>query len=179
MRIGISGAHSTGKTTLLNALRSEPAFFNYHIGDEVTRRIASYGIPINEQGTDITQILVMQEHLVNVVMHENLLTDRTALDGYSYTLELHEMGVVSDKVLAHADAIFKKVVPMYDILFYIRPEFAIEDDGVRTTDILFRDKILSRFEQVISAHHLPVVLLSGTVRERLNQFFKTFENPRF
>ncbi len=175
MRIGICGAHSTGKTTLLNALRSEPVFQNYHIGDEVTRRIKSYGIPINEQGTDVTQILVMQEHLTNVILYENLLADRTVIDGYAYTLELNSMGLVSKKVMDHATEIYKKILPMYDLIFYIRPEFDIEDDGVRTTDVDFRDRILNHFEYLIKNNN-NITLLTGTVRQRLNQFFAVFES---
>jgi hypothetical protein len=45
---GISGAQSVGKTTLLNALRSEPTFKDYSICDEVTRRVKSYGLLIND-----------------------------------------------------------------------------------------------------------------------------------
>ena len=41
MRIGITGAQSVGKTTLLNALRSEKLFDDYTICDEVTRRVKS------------------------------------------------------------------------------------------------------------------------------------------
>ena len=48
MRIGITGAQSVGKTTLLNALRSEKLFDDYTICDEVTRRVKSYGLPIIE-----------------------------------------------------------------------------------------------------------------------------------
>ena len=80
MKIGITGAQSVGKTTLLNALRSEKLFKDYVICDEVTRRVKSYGLPINEEGTDITQRLIMNEHIVNVFMYGNMLTDRTALD---------------------------------------------------------------------------------------------------
>jgi len=80
MRIGITGAQSVGKTTLLNALRSEKLFKDYAICDEVTRRVKSYGLPINEGGTDTTQRLIMNEHIYNAFMHEDMLTDRTALD---------------------------------------------------------------------------------------------------
>ena len=85
MKIGIAGAQSTGKTTLLNALRSEPCFKDFSICDEVTRRVKSYNLPINEQGGDITQKLIMHEHIVNVFMHDDMITDRTVLDGVVYT----------------------------------------------------------------------------------------------
>ena len=79
MKIGISGAQSVGKTTLLNALRSEKKFKHYTICDEVTRRVKSYGLPINENGTDLTQQLIMQEHIVNAFMYTEFIADRTSM----------------------------------------------------------------------------------------------------
>ena len=55
MRIGLSGTQSTGKTTLLNVLRSEKHFKEYQVNDEVTRWVRSLGIDINEAGSDISQ----------------------------------------------------------------------------------------------------------------------------
>ena len=75
MRIAISGAQSVGKTTLINALRSEKALKDYTFCTEVTRRVGSYGLPINEDGTDITQRLIMQEHIVNYFMNDNMICD--------------------------------------------------------------------------------------------------------
>ena len=52
MRIGLSGTQSTGKTTLLNVLRSERIFKDYQVNDEVTRWVKSLNIEINEAGSD-------------------------------------------------------------------------------------------------------------------------------
>ena len=46
MRIGLSGTQSTGKTTLLNVLRSERIFKDYQVNDEVTRWVKSLNIEI-------------------------------------------------------------------------------------------------------------------------------------
>ena len=69
-----------------------------------------YGLPINEDGTDVTQNLIMQEHIVNVFMYDNIITDRTALDGLVYTSYLHRNGKVSMDTLIRARSIFNKVV---------------------------------------------------------------------
>ena len=118
MRIGITGAQSVGKTTLLNALRSEKFFKDYAICDEVTRRVRSYGIPINEDGNSITQRLIMNEHIVNIFMHDKMLTDRTALDGLVYTLYLHKRGKIDAKTLQYVDEVFKKLIKSYTHIFY-------------------------------------------------------------
>lgn len=169
MRIGICGAQSVGKTTLLNALRSERWLSDIRVCNEVTRRVNSYGIPINESGNDITQKLIMHEHIVNVFMYEEFITDRTALDGVVYSHYLHENGRLSDEVMTYVTNIFVKLKPCYDILFYIKPEFDIQNDGVRSIDTAFRDRIVELFDQYIETFRVPVVTISGSVRERLDQ----------
>lgn len=169
MRIGISGAQSVGKTTLLNALRSEKQFIDYTFCNEVTRRVQSYGLSINENGSDLTQRLIMQEHVVNVFMNDKMITDRTSLDGLVYTQYLVENKKANHYAYDQALKIFNKVQPRYDIQFYIKPEFEIQNDGVRSVDKFFRDRIVTIFDETIRLNNLPVVYLTGSVRERVQQ----------
>lgn len=176
MRIGICGAQSVGKTTLLNALRSEKVFDQFKICNEVTRRVREYGLLINENGNDVTQSLIMQEHIVNIFMNRDMITDRTALDGLVYSKYLNEQGKVSDKALERVKKIFNKCIPHYDLLFYIQPEFEIEDDGIRSVDVDFRNRIVELFEQEIENNNLNVIRLSGSVRERTEQLINAYKN---
>jgi nicotinamide riboside kinase len=172
MKIGITGAQSVGKTTLLNALRSEKRFKNYIVCDEVTREIKDMGFDINEAGSDLTQILIMQKHIANVFMYEDMLTDRTALDGLVYTAYLHNHSKVSRKTLTKVKAIYDKLISSYDYIFYIRPEFDIVDDGVRSVSLDFRDEISDLFEGFITELPREHVTVSGSVRERVDQVLK-------
>lgn len=168
MRIGICGAQSVGKTTLLNALRSEKRLEHFRICNEVTRRVNSYGLPINEKGSDNTQRLIMHEHVVNVFMYKEFIADRTALDGVVYTHYLHENGTVSDETMTYVTEVFVKLRPFYDTLFYIKPEFEIKNDGVRSVDLVFRDRIVELFDSYIDNFKIPVINLTGSVRERVD-----------
>lgn len=169
MRVGISGAQSVGKTTLLNALRSEKFFRNIKVCNEVTRRVMSYGLPINEQGNDTTQRLIMQEHIVNVFMNESFMTDRTALDGVVYSKYLHENGKINDETMTFATDVFVRLYPKYDVMFYIKPEFEIQNDGIRSVDMDFRNRIVNIFDFYFETYKLPVIKLTGSVRERVEQ----------
>lgn len=175
MRIGISGAQSVGKTTLLNALRSEKCFKDYSIRNEVTRTVRSYGININEAGSDTSQLLIMKEHIYNVYMFDNMLTDRTALDGIVYTHWLYRepRNQVTDACFEECKSIFSKLIGSYDYLFYIAPEFPIEDDGIRSASEQWQNEIVNEFESYIEDYNVPVTRLSGSVRERVNTILKT------
>ena len=173
MRIGISGAQSVGKTTLLNALRSEKCFKDYDIRNEVTRSVKALGININESGSDISQQLIMKEHIYNLVMFDNMITDRTALDGLVYTTWLYNDNRVSPECFVEVQKVFEKTIKMYDCIFYIAPEFPIEDDGVRSASAEWQNEIVALFNQCIEIYNVPVINVSGSVRERVNTILKT------
>lgn len=173
-KIGICGTHSTGKTTLLNALRSEKVFKDYTVCDEVTRTIKALGIPINENGTDTTQRLVMNQHIVNLALYENMLTDRTVIDGLAYTEWLYERGNLSTETLDYANLVTRTIASDYDIIFWLIPEFDIVNDGVRSVDKGFRDQVHDKFKTIITSGMLgvDVVKVTGSVRERVDTILK-------
>ena len=175
MKIGITGAQSVGKTTLLNALRSEKIFKDYVICDEVTRRVRGYGLPINEEGTDVTQRLIMNEHIVNVFMYGNMLTDRTALDGLVYSAYLYKINQINSNTMKYVKDVFNKVWYSYDYVFYIEPEFEIVDDGVRSINKQFRDEIADLFEATIEKEKLNMLRVKGSVRNRVNKIIDHLE----
>jgi GTPase SAR1 family protein len=175
MKIGITGAQSVGKTTLLNALRSEKLFKNFVVCDEVTRRVKSYGLPINEEGTDVTQRLIMNEHIVNVFMYGNMLTYRTALDGLVYSTYLFKNNKINNTTMKYVKDVFNKVWHSYDYVFYIEPEFEIVDDGVRSINKQFRDEIADLFEATIEKEKLNMFRVKGSVRNRVNTIIDHLE----
>lgn len=173
MRIGISGTQSVGKTTLLNALRSEKMLRDYTICNEVTRWVKSLGFDINEYGNDKTQELIMMKHVWNVHMYDDMITDRTVLDGLVYTRYLYERHAVSDETYNLAVQVFEKIIGDYDHIFYIKPEFDLVSDGVRSDDEGFRTDIADIFEDVIRHYNLNVIMVSGSVRERIVKVMNT------
>ena len=73
---------------------------------------------------------------------------------------------------------FEANISNFDIIFYVRPEFDLVDDGVRTTSTSTRDKVFALFEHYIDKYQLPVVLLSGSVEERMKTILGTIEQRK-
>ena len=176
MKISFTGAQSTGKTTLLEAIKQNQEFrYKYEFIDEITRRMVKKGLKINEAGNDTTQLLIINEHIKNL-LYENVIMDRCIVDGAVYTDWLHWEGKVSNWVWQYSLNVFDQYVDRYDIIFYLKPEFDIVDDGVRSMNTTFRDGIVETFERYIKHVKTPVVVLTGSVEERLEQFYNTIKN---
>jgi nicotinamide riboside kinase len=170
MLISFSGAQSTGKTTLLNHIQS----LNNHIKfvPEITRLIKrDYNLPINEDGSDLTQMLIISEHLRNAykadISDNHYILDRCSLDGLVYTYWLCCKQKVNMNVYSMAYSVYEKTINKYDIIFYTSPDdVKLTDDGERSTDSKFRDEIIDQFNQYIDTLD-NVIILRGTVKERL------------
>ena len=117
----------------------------------------------------------MNEHIVNVFMHDNMITDRTVLDGLVYTTYLYKHARVNQPTLNYATEVFHKVWEEYDHVFYIEPEFEIVDDGVRSTDKRFRDEIADLFETLIEKKKLNMHQVRGSVRDRVTAIMNLLE----
>ena len=63
-----------------------------------------------------------------------------------------------------------------DIIFYTEPEVPLVDDGERSVDVEFRDGIVKLFEEAIKHFKIPVVRLSGNMKERMTTIYKTLDN---
>ena len=173
MKIAFTGAQSTGKTTLLKELKRDSKLsLEYDFRDEITRRMQKKGLSINEGGNDITQLLIMNSHIKNSLI-DNVIMDRCALDGLVYTDWMYGKNKVEQWVVDYATNVFNLLIGRYDYIFYLAPEFDIEDDGVRSTDVDFRNEVVDLFDYYIRVYEIPVIKLTGTVEQRLNKIKET------
>lgn len=171
MLISFSGAQSTGKTTLLNKLKEDKNLSNYKFIDEITRNIQRKGYKINEMGDSETQKLIMDSHLENSEF-ENAILDRCSLDGLCYTEYLYNKGNISEDVMNYTRDVFEKTIKKYDIIFYLKPEFEIVNDNVRSTDKEFQNEIVKLFDKNIEKYNINVIQLTGSIEERLETIYK-------
>ncbi len=171
MRIALCGVQCTGKSTLLKEMIKLPEFKDYVIIYEVVRKMIGK-IKINQDGNENTQFTISNAHVENL-KYDNVITDRCILDCFAYSLYAYNHGKLSEEDMDKLYKIYLDNVDKYDVIFYIRPEFDMIEDGVRSTDVKFRNAVLENFDYLVQERN-NVVVLTGTVEERMNTIMKTF-----
>jgi predicted ATPase len=182
MIISFTGAQSTGKTTLLT--KCKELYPDYEFVDEVTRLVKrEYNVDINEGGTDITQLLIINQHIQNAFRHipenkKGVIMDRCIVDGLVYTTYLAVEDKVSRWVAEYARNVFNLLINRVDKIFYTWPgDVPLVDDGERSANNEFRDKIITTFDLLFETYKDTMkdklIILKGTVDERLNLIKET------
>ena len=179
MIVSFTGAQSTGKTTLLKAVKLDERFRKFSFIDEVTRLVKKkYNLSINEEGDDLTQLAILSTHLDNYLTFrgKDVVLDRCILDGLVYTAYLNNIGKVKDEVAEYAELLTNTLINKIDIIFYTEPDIPLVDDGERSIDVEFRNKIIDLFEEAIDHYKLNVVRLRGSVDNRLELIYNIIDN---
>jgi len=189
MIFSFTGAQCTGKTTLLKHLYKENGDYPFVFIPEVTRLIRrEYNMPINESGDDLTQMLIMTEHVRNIfrdradhiVRGIHQIFDRCALDGIVYSHYLLDKGKINRATYDACDLIYKKLINRYDVIFYTSHEdVELVDDGERSVDKIFREDIIGLFDMYMQYNIIEdgprIVWLEGSVEERLKTIKSTLD----
>jgi predicted ATPase len=169
MLIALTGVHSSGKTSVLDALKNKPKLAGFTFVGEITREIKEAGFEINEEGTNLTQLFILARHLENLLL-DNAIIDRCLLDGLVYTDYLFFKDKVMKEVYAYALKAFKSFYHKYDYIFFFPPTLPLYDDAVRSTDTNFYRGIAHRFSFYITQFQIPVIhIIQGTIEERVKQ----------
>ena len=169
MKIGLCGTMSVGKTTLVNKLKELKQFENYEFATERSEYLNNLGIPLNTDSTLKGQTVFLAERCAELIK-ENIITDRTVIDVMAFTNLARSIDFKDKEYFEDYARVF---VGEYDYIFYISPEGTImEDNGVRETDLEYRDdidkaiiKILNKFGHRCQNVHM----LKGTTDDRIEQ----------
>lgn len=165
-RIILTGAQGTGKTTLMNALTTDG-----------TRTISHIRKHAAEKNIDITTASAEgQKEFFKSLKKElsskrNYVSDRGLTCVAAYTFDKAIAGEISKKI---ADKQYMDIIKFHTenpdiLLVYVPIEFEIEDDGTRSIDQIFQNKIDFLIKNLLDTCNIPYITVSGTVEERKAQ----------
>jgi nicotinamide riboside kinase len=165
MKIGLCGTVSVGKTTLVNALKELPEFADYEIATERSKYLRDQGIALNDDSTIKGQLVFAAERSLEL-MKENIITDRTVYDVSAFTLSAKSIEWWVRETFVN---ILMQLRKEYDVIIYVSPEgIEIEDNGVRTTNSEYRDKIDNVIkEMLIEFPPVKLIEVKGTTEDRI------------
>jgi nicotinamide riboside kinase len=166
MRIGLTGTMSVGKTTLAKALGELDIFKDYPIQTERSKYLRDLGVALNTDSTLKGQLIFAAERSIEL-MHENIITDRTVYDVSAFTLSAKSIDWYEKRRFTE---ILMSLRNDYDAIIYVSPEGVnIEDNGVRTTDVKYREQIDFTIKEML-AEYPPkkLITVKGSTEERIN-----------
>ena len=163
-RIALVGASSTGKTTVYELLKNKLP--KYEFVNESTRTVGSYGFPINEEGTDATQLAISSFHLEALLQPYNLVLDRCYMDLVVYS---HFMEGIEEKTLRYIEDTWNRIKGEYTHYVYFPIEFDSVDDGVRSVNEDWREKVDGLFQDVLEGVRQPYLTITGSPMQRVEQ----------
>ena len=166
-RIALVGASSTGKTTVYELLKNKLP--KYEFVNESTRTVSSYEFPINEKGTDATQLAISCFHLEALLQPYNQVLDRCFMDVVVYT---RFMDNASEETWKYIDATWNRIKHEYTHYIYFPIEFDSVDDGVRSVNEKWRRDIDAEFKDVLEGVRQPYLTITGSPMQRVEQILK-------
>jgi len=155
---------SVGKTTLVNELAKLPEFKDYTSRTERSKHLMDMGIPLNMDSTLKGQLVFAAERASELLCNK-ILTDRTVIDVMAFC-ELSDSMTANEAF--YLNSALAHLINEYDYLFYVSPVgVKMEDNGVRETDIKYRDEINKKILSILDLRGIKYTTIQGTTKERI------------
>jgi len=165
MRIGLAGTMSVGKTTLVKAMAELEQFKDYFVATERSKYLRDLGIPLNTDSTLAGQFVFLAER-ASELLRDNVLTDRTIWDVCAFTLGAQSIDQFDKRSFVEAAMTLRD---RYDLVVYVSPNgVEVEDNGVRTTDLDYRNKIDNVIKLSLEEFKpKKLITVEGTTEQRI------------
>jgi thymidylate kinase len=152
MRIAISGASNSGKSTLINSfLRRWPMYATpmKSYRDILKEHNLEHSTKTNEE----TQLLILDSMMKvqeGFKSTDNIIFDRCTWDNLAYTLVANSYAQVSDEVTAASISFVKESMKNIDIIFWLEydSDIKILDNGTRDTNTDYIKEVDGVFKQL-------------------------------
>lgn len=175
MKIGMMGAHGTGKTSMAEAMQNGP-FSMFSLVPSTARQIKAYGYPINREATELSQILVPLLRMIdeaeamtnshNRLYKQGLISDRTLVDSLAYTMYQSANVWDSGEFIEHVTyRLTQMYMHTYSLLLYFPIYWDAVDDGVRDPDEQYRREIDNNIKTVLELLEVPYLTVPNVSPE--------------
>lgn len=155
MKIAVCGSHGVGKTTLVFDIASElkKMMKNDRIGI-IQENAGNCPLPINKNGTFMSQMwMICDQVKAEIEMEESysvVVCDRSVFDPICYAMAINDEydGEPNDLAdfIDYAESLMSIYAKSYDMIILLEPNSdSISEDGLRSTDLEFRDKVADMF----------------------------------
>jgi nicotinamide riboside kinase len=171
LRISVSGAFSTGKSTLIDAAarRLREVGHKPAVIAEVARGVLAAGYLLDREATIESYLFYVRQQLAADRACSDaglLLSDRTLIDLLAYVVVNDDPAIPREFVDLLAE-IVRYETEFYDLYCYLPVEFAPAADGEREVDPAYQQVVSRRLRELIDEFGVSVVELRGTVTERV------------
>lgn len=175
MIVALTGAHSCGKSTLIEFFRGKEGF---ECIDSVTRSTISK----EERKVDGVENLDKAQYAIldNIgkatmeLVKRNAenpdkvyLLDRCVFDFIAYSVSFFKKNLISKECLETIETTCKNYWKYYDLVCYLPIEFDIVDDGVRSLDEDLRKEVDKAILDQLLWNEVKAIKLHGSVRQRI------------
>ena len=145
------------------------------------------GISINREADDYSQTAITNEQVrlasETTFNTPNAFFDRCIIDSHAFTIFDYVREQISKKVYMYSSEMLKMVFTYfpYDMVIYIPPKIQLVEDGVRDTDIRYRNKIDQLMTNVLNYNSVKssptkIYTLTGiSVQDRISEILNNME----
>lgn len=183
MIVVLTGAHSCGKSTLVEFFKGKE---NFTCVDSVTRttitpeeRKVDNGVSEDGQLRMYHAILKKTAEIrrMNIENPNRIyLLDRSVFDFIAYNRAFVKRGWLSKEVAEQMELGLEDLWDNYDLVCYLPIEFNIVDDGVRSLDEDLRKDVDQEILKQLLWNPVKAIKLNGSVRQRVELLQNTMSS---
>ncbi len=160
LKVGITGTHGTGKTSLAHSLVGHLKELDFNAG-HIREFVRDCPLPVGTEKENSsaaqTWILCRQliEELEAVHKYDILICDRTVIDNYAYFLwNLRTGRPAAEELQKIAAGIFESWANTYDFVIKLPISVPLSADGFRSTDLQWQREIDSIITELLVAKNV-------------------------
>lgn len=175
MKVCFTGAHSTGKTALLNYFKMNYFPQDAYYITEVARKIIQRGFDLGKNASSESYFNFINDQLFEEDKARNkslVISDRSIIDTVGYAKANLDGGYskVQNYVVQALERIWKIQKNYYDLYVFFPIEFGIVDDGFRDLEIEYQKNVSNAILTLLQNNNVNYIELTGTIESRYQKF---------